>query len=91
METGVAFQIWSPERGRGGLREAPRGRGCCKLALATSRGMRPLIAHCHVGLGKIYRRTGKRDQVGDQLAAATTMYRDMGMAFWLRQAETEFA
>ena len=34
------------------------------LALATSRGMRPLIAHCHVGLGKIYRRTGQAGSGG---------------------------
>ena len=28
------------------------------LALAEALGMRPLVAHCHVGLGKLYRRTG---------------------------------
>src|SRR5215470_4775816 len=27
--------------------------------LAEERGMRPLVAHCHLGLGKLYRRTGK--------------------------------
>ena len=32
------------------------------LALAEPRGMRPLVAHCHLGLGKLYRRTGKREQ-----------------------------
>jgi tetratricopeptide (TPR) repeat protein len=31
------------------------------LALAEPRGMRPLVAHCHLGLGKLYRRTGKRE------------------------------
>ena len=30
------------------------------LALAEPRGMRPVIAHCHFGLSKLYRRTGKR-------------------------------
>jgi hypothetical protein len=29
------------------------------LALASELGMRPLVAHCHLGLGKLYRRTGK--------------------------------
>ena len=29
------------------------------LALAGELGMRPLVAHCHLGLGKLYRRTGK--------------------------------
>ena len=28
------------------------------LALAEPRGMRPLVAHCHLGLGKLYRCTG---------------------------------
>src|SRR5262249_4213568 len=30
------------------------------LALATELGMRPLTAHCHLGLGKLYRRIGDR-------------------------------
>ena len=29
------------------------------LALANELGMRPLVAHCHLGLGKLYRRTGE--------------------------------
>ena len=32
------------------------------LALATELGMRPLVAHCHFGLGKLYRQTNKREQ-----------------------------
>jgi hypothetical protein len=59
------------------------------LALAEGLGMRPLVAHCHLGLGKVYLRTSKRDQVRDHLVAATTMYRDMGMTYWLGQAEAE--
>jgi hypothetical protein len=53
--------------------------------------MRPLIAHCHLGLGKIFRRTGKRKlaQAREHVATATTMYRDMGMTYWLEQAEAE--
>ena len=42
------------ERGEAHYRQA--------LALAEPRGMRPLVAHCHLGLGKLYRRTGKREQ-----------------------------
>jgi len=59
------------------------------LALAEPRHMRPLIAHCHLGLAKLYRRTGKRDQGRDHLTTATTMYREMDMRFWLEQAEAE--
>src|SRR5262249_55550025 len=32
------------------------------LALAEPRGMRPLVAHCHLGLGRLSQRTGKREQ-----------------------------
>jgi hypothetical protein len=49
--------------------------------------MRPLIAHCHLGLGKLYRRTRKADQAKQHLATAMTMYREMDMRFWLEQAE----
>ena len=59
------------------------------LALAEPRGMRPLVAHCHLGLGSLYRRTGKRDQAREHLTTATTMYREMGMTYWLEQAEAE--
>ena len=59
------------------------------LALAEPRGMRPLVVHCHLGLGKLYRRTGKREQAQEHVATATTMYRDMGMTYWLEQAEAE--
>jgi len=59
------------------------------LALAKPRSMRPLMAHCHLGLGKLYRRTGKTDQAREHLITATTMYREMDMRFWLEKAETE--
>jgi tetratricopeptide (TPR) repeat protein len=59
------------------------------LALAQPRGMRPLIAHCHLGLGKLYRRTGKHEQARAHLTTATTMYREMDMPFWLPKAEAE--
>jgi len=59
------------------------------LALAEPRGMRPLVAHCHLGLGKLYRRTGKREPAREHLTTATTMYREMGMTYWLEQAEAE--
>jgi class 3 adenylate cyclase len=59
------------------------------LALADPAGMRPLVAHCHLGLGKLYRRTGTREQAQEHVATATAMYRDMGMTSWLEQAEAE--
>jgi tetratricopeptide (TPR) repeat protein len=59
------------------------------LALATELGMRPLIAHCHLGLGKLSRRTGRHEQAREHLGTAATMYSDMAMASWLEQAEAE--
>jgi tetratricopeptide (TPR) repeat protein len=59
------------------------------FALASELDMRPLMAHCHLGLGKLYRRTGKRQEAQEHLTTATTMYREMDMRFWLEQAEAE--
>jgi hypothetical protein len=49
--------------------------------------MRPLVAHCHLGLAKLSRRTGQREQAREHLTTATTMYREMDMRFWLEQAD----
>jgi len=59
------------------------------LALASELGMRPLVAHCHLGLGKLYHRTDKREQAQEHLATATTLYREMGMTYWLEKAAAE--
>lgn len=61
------------------------------LALADELGMRPIVAHCHLALGKLYRRTGKREQAREHLTTAATMYREMDMRFWLGPAEAELA
>lgn len=57
------------------------------LALATPRGMRPLIARCHLGLGKLCRHTGQSEQARGHLAAALSLYREMGLHWGLEQAE----
>ena len=59
------------------------------LALAEQLGMRPLIAHCHLGLGKLYRRASKQKQAHEHLTTATTMYGQMDMRFYFEQAEAE--
>jgi class 3 adenylate cyclase/tetratricopeptide (TPR) repeat protein len=56
-------------------------------ALAEALGMRPVVAHCHLGLGKLYRGAGRRDPAQEHLRAATAMYREMDMRFWLEQAD----
>jgi class 3 adenylate cyclase/tetratricopeptide (TPR) repeat protein len=59
------------------------------LALAEELGMRPLIAHCHVGLGKLYRRAGNPQQAKVHLTNAVRMMREMEMGVWLDKAEAE--
>ena len=57
------------------------------MAAAQAQGRRPVIAHCHLGLSKLKRRTGKQQEAQEHLTIATTMYREMDMGFWLEQAE----
>jgi len=59
------------------------------LALAEELEMRPLIAHCHLGLGKLYRTLGKREHAREHLTTATTMYREMEMTYWLERARAQ--
>jgi len=55
------------------------------MTLASELEMRPLVAHCHLGLGRLYGRTDKQQQTREHLSTATTMYREMGMTYWLDQ------
>ena len=48
--------------------------------------MRPLVAHCHLGLGKLYAHIGKQQQAGEHLATAAVMYSAMDMSCGLEQA-----
>jgi tetratricopeptide (TPR) repeat protein len=61
------------------------------LTLANELGMRPLVAHCHRGLGTLYAAIGQREQARAELATAVEMYRGMEMTFWLPQTETALA
>ena len=53
--------------------------------------MRPLQAYGHLGLGTLYRRVGRPDAARAELSTAVSMLREMGMAFWLPEAEAELA
>jgi class 3 adenylate cyclase/tetratricopeptide (TPR) repeat protein len=61
------------------------------LALAEELGMRPLQAHCHLGLGTLYLKTGRVEQARAELTTAIALYRAMEMTFWLPQAEAALA
>ncbi len=53
------------------------------IGLAERLGMRPQVAHCHQGLGVLYRAAGRAEAAQSHLDTASTLYRDMGMNFWL--------
>jgi tetratricopeptide (TPR) repeat protein len=59
------------------------------LVRADELGMRPLVAHCRLGLGRLYGRTGDLAKAQEHLGDAATMYREMAMASWLARAEAE--
>ncbi|HWT82002.1 MAG TPA: adenylate cyclase, partial [Candidatus Methylomirabilis sp.] len=56
------------------------------MELADELGMRPLVAHCHLGLGKLYGRTGSRSDADTHLTAAIALFHEMGMRFWVEKA-----
>ena len=61
------------------------------LALAADLGMHPLVAHCHRGLGTLYRQAGDDERGAEHLTVARHLYRDMGMSVWLPQVEAALA
>ena len=69
--------------------EAAEARYRDAFTLATELGMRPLIAHCHLGLGKLYRGIAEGMKGQEHLMIAVTLYREMDMGFWLEKAEAE--
>jgi len=61
------------------------------FALSNELGMRPLAAHCHLGLGTLYQKIGCNEQASAELTAAAGLYRAMEMTFWLEKAEAALA
>jgi tetratricopeptide (TPR) repeat protein len=90
------FEAWAmlvtaginAEAGR--LEEAKQWYGRA-LQQASSLSMRPLVAHCHKGLGNLYLKTKSSEEARPELAAAVELYRSMDMSFWLPEAESTLA
>ena len=51
--------------------------------------MRPLLAHCNVGLGKLYRRSSDLRLAKEHLHKGVALMREMEMGLWLERAEAE--
>jgi tetratricopeptide (TPR) repeat protein len=61
------------------------------MMLATTLGLRPLLARCHLGLGRLYRNIGDRERARLKLTTAADMLHAMDMRIWREQAEAERA
>jgi tetratricopeptide (TPR) repeat protein len=72
-------------------RESAEGHYNQALVRADELGMRPLQAHCHLGLGKLFHHTDDRAKAAEHLTIAATMHREMDMGFWLEKVEAELA
>jgi class 3 adenylate cyclase/tetratricopeptide (TPR) repeat protein len=59
------------------------------LELAVDLGMRPLQAHCQLGLGRLHRRAERLDEARFYLNEAIALYAKLNMTFWIPQAEAE--
>lgn len=51
--------------------------------------MMPLRAHCHRGRGRLRNRTGNHVGARADLSTAVDLFRSLGMALWLPDAEAE--
>jgi class 3 adenylate cyclase/tetratricopeptide (TPR) repeat protein len=61
------------------------------LARAAELEMRPLVAHCKLGLGTLHRKLGRRDEARAELQTAAEMCRVMDMTFWVERAEAQIS
>jgi tetratricopeptide (TPR) repeat protein len=68
-----------------------RGNEGQALTLGNELGLRPRLAHCHLGLGTLYAKIGRRKQARAELSTALELYRTMDMTFWLSQVEAALA
>ena len=59
------------------------------LALGQKLGMRPLIARCHADLARLHRLSDRGAEADQHVQSATTLYRELGMTYWLEQLESE--
>jgi len=59
------------------------------MVIGSKLHMRPLVAHCNVALGKLYRQTGDRRLATQYFGDGIAMMRQMGMGLWLERAEAE--
>jgi class 3 adenylate cyclase/tetratricopeptide (TPR) repeat protein len=70
--------------------DTERARSCFEEAaeIATRLGMRPLVAHCHFGLGELLRRRSEFAASAEKLRTVVALYGDLDMESWRQRAES---
>ena len=58
------------------------------LALAREFSMRPLQAHCHLGLGNVHGKMKNSAKARSEFLLANELYRAMSMQFWVSKTES---
>jgi tetratricopeptide (TPR) repeat protein len=88
QEAGSAAYAWHAVAAAAADADPGRARACYAEALqiAERLGMRPLAAHCHLGLGEVHRHQGCA-AADEHLDSALTMYRELDMPWWLARAQ----
>jgi hypothetical protein len=61
------------------------------LALVEAPGMRPLVAHCHPGPGRLYHQIGRTEKARAALTMALDLYRALDMLCWPPRTEAALA
>jgi predicted ATPase len=60
------------------------------LHLCQELGMRPLAAHCRMGMGSVLAAGGAPEQAKTEIAAAIEQFREMEMTLWQERAQALF-
>jgi tetratricopeptide (TPR) repeat protein len=70
--------------------DSERARSCFEEAaeIAMRLGMRPLVAHCQFGLGKLFKGQSESAVAGAKLRTAVALYGDLDMESWRQRAES---
>ena len=46
---------------------------------------KPQLAHCYLGLAKLYLKGNKRDKARDEVKTAINLFKEMNMEYWVEQ------
>jgi tetratricopeptide (TPR) repeat protein len=61
------------------------------LKRAEEFNLRPLAAHCHLGLGRRYKSAGRRESAEQHFATAAALFEKLDMQTWTEQAQSQLA